>query len=32
VLSARPKPTGLTAVDDPVFFGAVVKALRKASE
>jgi len=32
VLSARPKPTGLTAVDDPVFFGAVVKALRKGSE
>jgi len=32
VLSARPKPTGLTAVDDPVFFGAVVKALRKAPE
>jgi CubicO group peptidase (beta-lactamase class C family) len=32
VLSARPKPTGLTVVDDPVFFGAVVKALRKASE
>jgi CubicO group peptidase (beta-lactamase class C family) len=32
VLSARPKPTGLTAVDDPVFFGAVVKALRNASQ
>jgi len=32
VLSARPKPTGLTAVDDSVFFGAMVKALRKASE
>jgi CubicO group peptidase (beta-lactamase class C family) len=28
VLSARPKPTGSTVVDDPAFFGAVVKALR----
>ena len=28
VLSARPKPTGSTAVDDSAFFGAVVKALR----
>jgi CubicO group peptidase (beta-lactamase class C family) len=28
VLSARPKPTGATVVDDPAFFGAVVKALR----
>jgi CubicO group peptidase (beta-lactamase class C family) len=28
VLSARPKPTGSTAVDDVAFFGAVVKALR----
>ena len=28
VLSARPKPTGSTAVDDDAFFGAVVKALR----
>jgi CubicO group peptidase (beta-lactamase class C family) len=29
VWSARPKPTGSTAVDDRAFFGAVVKALRK---
>jgi CubicO group peptidase (beta-lactamase class C family) len=28
VLSARPKPTGSTVVDDPAFFGAVVKTLR----
>jgi len=28
VLSARPKPTGATEVDDDAFFGAVVKALR----
>jgi len=28
VLSARPKPTGSTVVDDPAFFRAVVKALR----
>jgi len=28
VLSARPKPTGSSVVDDPAFFGAVVKALR----
>ena len=28
VLSARPKPTGSTVVDDSAFFGAVVKALR----
>jgi CubicO group peptidase (beta-lactamase class C family) len=28
VLSARPKPTGSTVVDDDAFFGAVVKALR----
>jgi CubicO group peptidase (beta-lactamase class C family) len=28
VLSARPKPTGATAVDDSVFFGAVAHALR----
>ena len=27
VLSARPKPTGSTVVDDDAFFGAVVKAL-----
>src|SRR6516225_5582286 len=31
VLSARPKPTGSTVVEDPVFFGAVVKALRLPS-
>jgi len=31
VLSARPKPTGSTVVEDPVFFGAVVKALRQPS-
>jgi CubicO group peptidase (beta-lactamase class C family) len=29
VLSARPKPTGSTAVDDTVFFGAVSKALQR---
>ena len=28
VLSARPKPTGSTVVDDQAFFGAVVKALK----
>jgi CubicO group peptidase (beta-lactamase class C family) len=28
VLSARPKPTGSTVVDDSAFFGAAVKALR----
>ncbi len=28
VLSARPKPTGSTVVDDSAFFGAMVKALR----
>jgi CubicO group peptidase (beta-lactamase class C family) len=28
VLCARPKPTGSTVIDDPAFFGAVVKALR----
>jgi CubicO group peptidase (beta-lactamase class C family) len=28
VLSARPKPTGSTVVDDNAFFGAVVRALR----
>ena len=28
VLSAQPKPTGSTVVDDSAFFGAVVKALR----
>jgi CubicO group peptidase (beta-lactamase class C family) len=28
VLSARPKPTGMTVVDDVAFFGAVGKALR----
>ena len=28
VLSARPKPQGSTVLDDPTFFGAVVKALR----
>lgn len=28
VLSARPKPTGSTIVDDSAFFGAVVRALR----
>ena len=28
VLSARPKPTGSTIVDDAAFFGAVVEALR----
>jgi CubicO group peptidase (beta-lactamase class C family) len=28
VLSARPKPTGATVVDDSAFFAAVVKALR----
>jgi len=28
VLSARPKPTGTTVVDDSAFFGAVVKALQ----
>jgi CubicO group peptidase (beta-lactamase class C family) len=28
VLSARPKPTGSTVVDDDAFFGAVVNALR----
>jgi CubicO group peptidase (beta-lactamase class C family) len=28
VLSARPKPTGSTEVDDSAFFGAAVKALR----
>lgn len=28
VLSARPKPTGSTVVDDADFLGAVVKALR----
>jgi CubicO group peptidase (beta-lactamase class C family) len=32
VLSARPKPTESTVVEDPVFFGAVVKALRGAPE
>ncbi len=29
VLSARPKPTGATVVDDAAFFAAVVKALRQ---
>jgi CubicO group peptidase (beta-lactamase class C family) len=29
VLSARPKPTGSTAVDDVAFFGAVAKALQQ---
>jgi len=28
VLSARPKPTGSTVVDDSAFFGAVIEALR----
>ncbi len=28
VLSARPKPTGMTVVDDVAFFGAVAKALQ----
>jgi CubicO group peptidase (beta-lactamase class C family) len=32
VLSARPKPTGSTVVEDPAFFGAVVKSLREVSE
>jgi len=31
VLSARPKPTGSTVVDDVAFFGAVAKALRESS-
>jgi CubicO group peptidase (beta-lactamase class C family) len=29
VLSARPKPTGSTVVEDDVFFAAVAKAERK---
>jgi hypothetical protein len=28
VLSARPKPTGSTVIDDPAFFAAVAKALQ----
>jgi hypothetical protein len=28
VLSARPKPTGMEAVPDEAFFGAVAKALK----